>query len=86
MQTQDGVQSFYKVTSALTSTKYRAYLTVPSGAKSLRIVDGKVTEVIAPEVAETEEEEVLFNMAGIQVDKNFKGFVVNQKGEKRFNK
>ncbi len=86
LQTQDGVQSFYKVTSALTSTKYRAYLTVPSGAKSLRIVDGKVTEVIAPEVAETEEEEVLFNMAGIQVDKNFKGFVVNQKGEKRFNK
>ena len=68
---------------------YRAYIqiAVNSPAKALRfVVDGQATNVTTPEVAETEEEEILFNMAGIQVDKNFKGFVVNQKGEKRFNR
>ena len=56
-------------------------------AKSLRVVvDGQTTDVTAPEVVETEEEEVLYNMAGIQVDKNFKGVVINQKGVKRFNR
>ncbi len=57
------------------------------GAKSLRVViDGQASEVVAPEVADVEEEEVLFNMAGIQVAKNFNGFVINQKGVKRFNR
>lgn len=69
----------------------QAYLNVPSvtpAAKSLRVVvDGdEATGVEAPAVAEVEEDEVLYNMAGIQVDKNFKGFVVNQKGVKRFNR
>ena len=67
----------------------KAYLdaTAGGGAKILRVViDGQASEVVAPEVAKTEEEEILFNMAGIQVDKNFKGFVVNQKGVKRFNR
>lgn len=66
----------------------KAYLPVAnSSAKALRVVvNGEATEVTAPEVAETEEEEILFNMAGVQVDKNFKGFVINQKGEKRFNR
>lgn len=60
---------------------------VEPGAKALRVVvNGEATEVVAPEVAETEEPEVLYNMAGIQVDKNFKGFVINQKGVKRFNR
>ncbi len=64
----------------------KAYLKLGSAAKSLKVVfAGTATNVDAPVVVETEEE-VLFNMAGIQVDKNFKGFVVNQKGEKRFNK
>ena len=47
------------------------------------VIDGQASDVDAPEVVETEEPEVLFNMAGIQVDKNFKGVVINQKGEKR---
>ncbi len=67
----------------------QAYLNVPSvtPAKSLRVVvDGEASEVVAPEVADTEEDEVLYNMAGIQVDKNFKGIVINQKGVKRFNR
>ncbi len=65
----------------------KAYLNVDKKAKALRVViDGETTEVVAPEVAETEEDEVLYNMAGIRVGKNFKGFVVNQKGVKRFNR
>ncbi len=77
---------FYQYTSTLAAGK--VYLEIPGGgAKMLRVVvDGEATEVVAPEVAETEEPEVLYNMAGIQVDKNFKGFVINQKGVKRFNR
>ena len=76
---------FYKYTSILDAGDI--YLAIPSEAKMLRVVvDGTASEVTAPEVADVEEEEVLFNMAGVQVDKNFKGFVVNQKGVKRFNK
>ena len=77
---------FYQYTSTLAAGN--VYLAIPGGeAKMLRVVvDGDATEVTAPEVAETEEPEVLYNMAGIQVDKNFKGFVVNQKGVKRFNR
>ncbi len=78
---------FYQNKYEFTVGANTAYL--PAGsvsmAKMLRI-GGTATEVIAPEVAETEEEEILFNMAGVQVDKNFKGFVINQKGVKRFNK
>ena len=66
---------------------YVEYDTTSSGAKSLRVViDGHATEVTAPAVAETEEPEILYNMAGIPVGKDFKGIVINQKGEKRFNK
>ena len=66
----------------------KAYLPVAnSSAKALRVVvNGQASDVTAPAVVETEEPEILFNMAGVQVDKNFKGFVVNQKGEKRFNR
>ena len=75
--------------SPVTIPEGKAYVEydTKAGSKALRVViDGQATEVVAPEVAETEEEEVLFNMAGVQVDKNFKGFVINQKGEKRFNR
>ena len=63
----------------------RAFLKLTSSgeAKVLRVVDGQTTEVVAPEVVETEEPEVLYNMAGIPVGKDFKGYVINQKGEKR---
>ena len=88
--TKSGEEAEFQAASG-TIAAGKAYLVADwaSGgtAKSLRVVvDGETTEVTAPEVAETEEEEVLFNMAGIQVDKNFKGFVINQKGVKRFNK
>ena len=86
LQTQSGVQGFYQVKDApLTGVAYRAYLTVPAAsAKSLMIVvPGQATDVTAPEVVETEEPEVLFNLAGIPVGKDFKGVVINQKGEKR---
>ena len=76
----------YDVDTDITIRNTRAYfsLTAPSPAKSLNItLDGQASEVTAPEVVETEEPEVLFNMAGIQVGKDFKGFVINQKGEKR---
>ena len=79
----------YKLDEATTLDKGQAYLPADfNNAKALRFVlPGETpTKVVAPEVADVEEEEVLYNMAGVRVDKNFKGFVVNQKGEKRFNK
>ena len=79
--------NIYKVAAEpATINPYRAYfaITAAAGAKSLTfVVDGKATGVEAPAIAETEEPEVLFNLAGIQVGKDYKGIVINQKGEKR---
>lgn len=57
-------------------------------AKALRIVvDGdEATGVEAPAVSEVGEDEVLYNMAGLRVGKDYKGIVINKKGVKRFNK
>ncbi len=80
---------FYQLTEETTVPTGKAYLSsdvILTQAKAFLPFDGTATEVQAPVVAETEEDEVLYNMAGIQVDKNFKGFVVNQKGVKRFNR
>jgi hypothetical protein len=54
--------------------------------KAFRVVDGTATGVEAPEVAEAEEEEILYNTAGVRVGKDYKGIVINQKGEKRLQK
>lgn len=78
---------FYEYTGTLDAGDI--YLDIPGGggAKMLRVVvDGTATEVTAPEVVETEEPEILYNMAGQIVGKDYKGIVINQKGEKRFNK
>ena len=66
----------------------RAGLWLPGSfsSKALRIVDGGTTEVTAPAIVETEEPEVLYNMAGQIVGKDYKGIVINQKGEKRLQK
>jgi hypothetical protein len=57
------------------------------GVKMLNvIVDGTATGVEAPDVTEAEEEEVLYNTAGVRVGKDYKGIVINQKGEKRLQK
>lgn len=67
----------------------KAYLPVPIGelAKALRVViEGETTEVTTPVVSEIEEPEVLVNLAGIPVGKDYKGIVINQKGEKRLQK
>ena len=81
---------FYKLTEETTVPTGKAYLSsgaIPPSAKANFLpFEGTASEVIAPEVEETEEEEVLYNMAGVRVDKNFKGFVINQKGVKRFNR
>jgi len=88
LQTQGGVQSFYQVQGdPLTGVAYRAYLTVPaSPVKMFNIVDGTATGVEAPVAAEAEEEEILYNTAGVRVGKDYKGIVINQKGEKRLQK
>ena len=82
-QTGEGKAQFTKITSGSVAAG-KAFLKVSTAltSKNLRIVDG-ATEVTAPEVVETEEPEVLYNMAGIPVGKDFKGYVINQKGEKR---
>ena len=57
------------------------------GVKLFSVVaDGTATGVETPEVAEAEEEEVLYNTAGVRVGKDYKGIVINQKGEKRLQK
>lgn len=70
--------------------KGQTALWLPSGialVKVLNIVDDTATGVEAPEVIEAEEEEeVLYNTAGVRVGKDYKGIVINQKGEKRFQK
>ena len=58
-----------------------------SNVKVFNIVDGTATGVEAPEIAEAEEEEeILYNTAGVRVGKDYKGIVINQKGEKRLQK
>lgn len=62
---------------------------VGGGVKAFGIVfaDETATGVEAPEVAEAEEEEeILYNTAGVRVGKDYKGIVINQKGEKRLQK
>ncbi len=58
------------------------------GVKVFSVVaDGTATGVEAPEVTEAEEEEeILYNTAGVRVGKDYKGIVINQKGEKRLQK
>ena len=68
---------------------YRAYIQIDESTpvKVLSfIVDGTATGVEAPEVTEAEEEEILYNTAGVRVGKDYKGIVINQKGEKRLQK
>lgn len=72
-----------------TINPYRAYIQIDEGSsvKVLSfIVDGTATGVEAPEVTEAEEEEILYNTAGVRVGKDYKGIVINQKGEKRLQK
>ncbi len=72
-----------------TINPYRAYIQIDESTpvKALSfIVDGTATGVEAPEVTEAEEEEILYNTAGVRVGKDYKGIVINQKGEKRLQK
>ena len=74
-----------------TINPYRAYIQIdestPVNVKALNfVVDGTATGVEAPEVTEAEEEEILYNTAGVRVGKDYKGIVINQKGEKRLQK
>lgn len=77
---------FYNFTGTLDEGD--VYLAIPFSVKMLNVVvDGEtVTGVEAPEVTEAEEEEILYNTAGVRVGKDYKGIVINQKGEKRFQK
>ncbi len=73
-----------------TINPYRAYIQIAANDPSVKvlsfIVDGTATGVEAPEVTEAEEEEILYNTAGVRVGKDYKGIVINQKGEKRLQK
>ena len=69
----------------------RAYIKAkgtPNNVKILNFVigDGSATGIEAPEVTEAEEEKILYNTAGVRVGKDYKGIVINQKGEKRLQK
>ncbi len=79
---------FYTLTAGTVIAAGKAYLQKPvSGVKAFLPFDGTATGVEAPEVTEAEEEEeILYNTAGIRVGKDYKGIVINQKGEKRLQK
>ena len=86
MKGDDNAQ-FQKATSGSVAAG-KAFLKISKGSnvKVFNIVDGTATGVEAPEVAEAEEEEILYNTAGVRVGKDYKGIVINQKGEKRLQK
>ena len=78
---------FYTLTTGTVIAEGKAYLQKPvSSVKAFLPFDGTATGVEAPVAAEAEEEEILYNTAGQQVTKDYKGVVINQKGEKRFQK
>ena len=90
----DDVVGFYFANDQIVASN-RAYLHILTtlapdaitGSKSIRIVvDDEATGVGAVQGEGFMVNEVLYNMAGIQVDENYKGIVINRKGEKRFNK
>ncbi len=84
--------NLYKNEGATVTLKgTRAYIKAngtPNNVKILNFVigDGSATGIEAPEVTEAEEEEILYNTAGVRVGKDYKGIVINQKGEKRLQK
>ena len=83
-----GDAQFQKATSGSVAAG-KAFLKISDAnpVKVFRIVDGTATGVEAPVVTEAEEEEeVLYNTAGVRVGKDYKGIVINQKGEKRLQK
>ncbi len=78
---------FYTLTAGTVIAAGKAYLQKPvSGVKAFLPFDGTATGVEAPVAAEAEEEEILYNTAGVRVGKDYKGIVINQKGEKFLNK
>ncbi|GEM_PF-4946776 len=81
---------FYRLTTLTTVPVGKAYLSADAFTSEVKAMylpfDGTATGVEAPEVTEAEEEEILYNTAGVRVDKNYKGIVINQKGEKRLQK
>ena len=79
---------FYTLTAPTAVAAGKAYLQKPvSSVKAFLPFDGTATGVEAPEVTEAEEEEeILYNTAGVRVGKDYKGIVINQKGEKRLQK
>ncbi len=74
LQTQEGVQGFYKVAeTAVDYAPYRAYLTVPSANAKAFFFGGDATAINGVEGAEGATEVVRFNAAGVQVAAPVKG-------------
>ncbi len=85
LQTQDGVQAFYKVATAFTSTQYRAYLSV-AGTSSVRAIsiggDHSATAIEAVEVLDalTSGNAEIYDLNGRKLSKLQKGVnIVNGK-------
>lgn len=64
----------------------KAYLPVTSGEAKLRVVFAGDASGIEEIATEAEDSDVLYNVAGQMVSKNYKGIVINKKGQKYFNK
>ena len=74
LQTQGGVQGFYKVVDEpVAYVPYRAYLTVPSANAKAFFFGGDVTSINGVEGAEGATEVVRYNAAGVKVDAPVKG-------------
>lgn len=78
LQTQGGVQAFYKVTSAFTGTKNRCYVIDPTqgAASRLSIVFGEATDINNVQFNVINNDAVRYNLNGQRVNANAKGIVI----------
>ena len=82
LQTQDGVQAFYKLdANATANTVNRAYLTVPASPVKAFFFNSDDADAIKSIEATDAENTVIYNLAGERVSKAQKGLYI-QKGKK----
>lgn len=82
MQTQDGKQAFYKVTTAFTGVANRCYLkSTSNGANVLRFDGDEETETSIESILNNEQTAVIYDLSGRRVNNTAKGgiYIINGK-------
>jgi len=75
LQTQGGIQGFYRVDEAAPAVPYRAYLTI-SGGGEVNVYNFGDTDKIDAVAAENAENAAIYNLAGQRVQKAVKGIYI----------